>query len=176
MLSEEEILRRLSSELKPSRFAHSLGVRDTAVELARIYGCDEDKCRLAGILHDCAKYMSLEQMMDIIQKGGIELYPHEDEYEPLLHAPAGAALAKLSYGVNDEQILSAIRKHTTGKDMDLLEAIIFVADMIEPTRTYIPGCDELRALARNDIFAAVEKCKQMTKEYCESQGHRVFSI
>jgi len=176
MLSEEAIISKLQSSLKPSRFQHSMNVRDAAVELALIYNADVDKCRLAGTLHDCAKNMSNEEMLAVIEQGGVELYPNEDKFPQLLHAPAGAALAKLEYGVTDSEVLSAIRKHTTGKDMSLIEAIIFVADLTEKGRMNIPHIEEMRRLSKQDIYAAADMCKMRTKEYCEEMGYPVFSI
>ena len=114
MLTEEDMICLLKDDLSPHRFSHTLGVRDTAVELACIHLGDEHICRTAGILHDCAKSLTESQMLDLISRFDIELYPGEKENPELLHAPAGAALAQEKYKVNDKKIIKAIRNHTLG--------------------------------------------------------------
>ena len=175
-MTEQEIIESLRKTLKPSRFEHSLGVTETAVKMAKVFGADENKCRLAGLIHDCAKSMSVQDMLSEINAGGIELYDGETDYPLLLHAPAGAALAKRIYGVKDTEVLSAVRKHTTGKDMNLIEKIIFVADFIEPGRESFDGLEKARETAFCDIDEAVKLCKKLTQEYCIANGQKVFSI
>lgn len=175
MLTEAEILERLKGTLKPGRFEHTLNVVSTARRLAVIHNADEDKCALAALLHDCAKSMSRDEMLNEISKSGIELIKGEDTFEPILHAPAGAAIAQSVYGVNDTEVLSAIRKHTVGgKNMTLTEAIVYVADFIEPGRKPFDGLEEARAIAEKDIYGAVKKCSELTAEYCRSNGQPVF--
>jgi predicted HD superfamily hydrolase involved in NAD metabolism len=177
MLSFDEMQLKLRGSISPHRYAHSLGVMETAEKLAEIYGADVEKCRIAGLLHDCAKGMSTDEMLSAIQKGGIELYDGEEVHPQLLHAPAGVYVAKSEYGVADEEILSAIRSHTVAsKNMSLIDTIINVSDFIEPGRRDFEGLQEVRALAEKDIFAALEECKRLTKEYCLKNGQSVFSI
>ena len=171
MLTEEEMICLLKADLSQHRFSHTLGVRDTAVELARIHLGDEHICRTAGILHDCAKSLTENQMVDLINRFGIALYPGEIDNPELLHAPAGAALAQEKYKVSDKKIINAIRNHTLGpKGMSLEEAIVFVADFIEPGRRNFDGLDHVRQLAKEDIRAAVDDCKRLTREYCIING------
>lgn len=121
---------RVRQHQKPSRFIHTLGVADTAICLAKRYGAERKKAEIAGLLHDCAK----------------ELYPG------ILHAPEGAKLARAEYGIEDEEILDAIRWHTTGRPkMTLLDKIIYIADYIEPNRSQTPDLDEIRRLAAEDL-------------------------
>ena len=177
MLTLEEMNTLLKQTLSPHRYAHSLGVTEEAVKLAEAHGADVQKCRVAGLLHDCAKGMSIAEMMSAIGRNGIELYPHEAEFEQLLHAPAGAAIAKEVYKVSDEVILSAIRHHTVGgKCMSLTDKIIYVADFIEPGRSSFAGLDKARALAYADIDASQRLCAELTREYCISRGYGVFSF
>ena len=129
--------------LKPHRFQHVLGVELTAVQLAENLGADGRKARLAALLHDCAKYLSLDEQFALARRDGS---PLPREAEAILHAPAGATLAKERYGVTDEAILQAIRNHTTGEeDMTLLDEIIWAADVIEPTRHH-PSVGKHRSL------------------------------
>ena len=97
----------------------------------------------------------------------------EMEAASVLHAPAGAVLASEKFGVQDKEILSAIRKHTIGgPKMSPLDALIYTADFIEPLRSDFPGLSEARAIAQTDIFAAMCKCAQLTNSHLESQGKR----
>ncbi len=127
-LKIEEIQEKLKNCLSYERYIHSLGVMERAVELAREYGLDEEKAKVAGLLHDCAKCLSNE-----------ELLKYQDSFEECerlsaktWHAPAGAVIAQRDYGVTDSEILSSIRWHTIGKkNMTDFEKIIFLADKIE---------------------------------------------
>lgn len=131
--SEEQILKWLNDNLSEQRYSHSTGCAKCAVDLAKRFGLDEQKANLAGLLHDCAKNFSKENMLEIIEHH----LPDVDECElanfKTLHAPVSAYVARKELGVNDEEILSSIRWHTLGKlDMTDFEKIIFLADKIEP--------------------------------------------
>lgn len=129
--------------LKPRRFRHVIGVEITAVQLAENLGADGPKARFAALLHDCAKYLPVEEQYALAQRDGSDL-PREAEM--ILHAPAGAVLARERYGVADEDVLEAIRYHTTGmEDMTLLDEIIWAADIIEPGRDH-PAAEKQRRL------------------------------
>jgi len=170
-LSREEILKKLQKHLKPGRYRHTLGVAETAVRLAGRYGIHEGKAELAALLHDCAKYMPLDEMRNLVRKHVPDADDLELEAVSVLHAPAGAVQAYKEYGVRDEAVLSAIRKHTLGDAcMSPLDALIYTADFIEPGRDVFPGLDEARALAETDIYAAMCKCGELTNAYLESQG------
>ena len=130
--------------LKPHRFCHVIGVEISAVLLAENLKADGKKARLAALLHDCAKYLPVEEQAVLAKRDGSTLDPQKDDM--ILHAPAGAILAKERYGITDEEVLEAIRYHTTGKeDMTLLDEIIWAADLIEPSRDY-PSVEKHRSL------------------------------
>lgn len=132
---DKELLEALVSTLRPKRFAHTMGVAYTATSLAFCHGVDAKKAELTGILHDCAKYYTGEELLTLCEKHGIELTPIERINTALIHAKFGAWLAKERYGIEDEEILSAICCHTTGKpNMTALEKIVYAADYIEPGR------------------------------------------
>ena len=125
----------LQASLRPKRYLHTLGVSDTAANLAYCHGADGERARLAGLLHDCAKYYSDEEMIALCDRYEIALTDIERKNPALIHGKLGACLAKKRYGVKDSEIASAIRCHTTGKpDMTLLEKILYAADYIEPER------------------------------------------
>ena len=172
-ISRDELTAELQSTLKPSRFRHTLGVAETAVKLAKRFGADPVRAEFAALLHDCAKYMPLEQMRDIVRTGIPDADILELETVSVLHAPAGAVYAAQHFGVQDQAILTAIRRHTLGdRDMSLLDAIIYTADFIEPNREVFPGLEDARKLAEKDIYAAMHKCAQLTNEHLISLGRQ----
>lgn len=153
------------------RFEHTLGVEYTAAALAMRYGSDIDSARAAGLLHDCAKCLSDEKRLSICRKNHIPVTEVERENPFLLHAKAGAYLAREKYGIKDPDILNAIRSHTTGrKNMSLLEKIIFVADYIEPGRKHAPNLTDIRKLAFLDINRALVEILKDTLRYLEASG------
>lgn len=167
--NELEVL--LSERLKPARFRHTMGVAETAERLARKYGADPMRARLAGMLHDCAKSMDYDQMVALVKGNVPDLDDEELATEPVLHAPAGMLLARDEYGVRDPEILSAIRRHTLGdKNMTLLDAVIFVSDFIEPSRRPFAGLEDARAEAEKDIWSAARLCARLSGAFVESRG------
>lgn len=169
-----EMHRILKSSISESRYLHTLGVIETAAELSALFGADTDKARLAALLHDAAKRMTVRDMIEVSIEEGFA----PDEFEllapPVLHAPAGAAIAKRVYGVEDPEILNAIRAHTIGcLKPGKLDAILFVADFIEPGRKPFPGLEEVRALSRENLTAALKMCARLSGEYVVSQGGKM---
>ena len=170
-LARNEILTRLQKNLKPGRFAHTLGVAETAVRLAERYGVVPAQAELAALLHDCAKYMPLNEMRALVIQHIPDTDPLELEAVSVLHAPAGAVVACQEYGVQNPHILSAIRKHTLGDaEMSALDALIYTADFIEPGRENFPGLAQARALAETDLYAAMCLCAELTNRHLETQG------
>ena len=158
--------------LKPSRVAHVLGCRDTAVELARRWGADETDAARAGILHDVTKALDGPLQLTLCDEYGTILTDFGKKYPKTLHALTGALVAERIFGEN-EAVVNAIRHHTTGKaDMSLLEKIIYVADYMEPNRDF-PGVEELRKLAFSDMDAALKLGLEMTLEHLKRQGAEV---
>ena len=123
----------LKENLNEERYEHSLGTADCAKMLAEKYGLDSEKAYLTGLIHDCAKCLPREQTTKLLHY--IKLEEGEFENKKTHHAPVGAYVATKEFGIEDTEILSAIRWHTIGKlNMTLFEKIIFLADKIE-TRT-----------------------------------------
>ncbi len=145
-MTVDEMRKELQSRLKKNRFAHSIGVANTAVKLAKKFGADEEKAYIAGLLHDCAREFENDELPAQAEKFGIEIGEVEKTMPLLLHAYIGAETAKKIYGVDDPEIYNAIWKHTVGgSEMTKLDKIIYFADMIEPNRNY-PGVEKLRSL------------------------------
>lgn len=143
----DEMRRELQRRLKRDRFAHSIGVANTAVKLAKRFGVDETKAYIAGLLHDCAREFENDELPAQAQARGIAINDVERAMPLLLHPYIGAKMIQKVYGVDDAEISQAIWRHTVGAaDMTTLDKIIYFADMIEPNRNY-PGVDKLRDLA-----------------------------
>ena len=157
-----EIEQRIKELNKTKRFIHSLNVRDEAVRMAAFYGADVEKARLAGLVHDCAKDLSEEQMTDFYKKFNLDADKLMSVDEKLRHAKVGAYFAKYEFGIDDDEIFDAIYYHTTGKaDMPILTKIIFIADCIEPGRDY-KGVEKMRKLAYKDLDSAVLEALDFT--------------
>ena len=151
-----------------------MGVAYTATSLAMRHGADMEKAEVAGLLHDCAKYMDVDKMEQLCRKGGIELSEMEIGNPSLLHSKAGSVLAQTRYGYSDPEILDAIRYHTTGRPlMTTLDKIIFIADYIEPGRCVAPNLPEIRRLAFEDLDAALRKILQDTLDYLPTTGKAI---
>ena len=147
-MNKSEAIELIKEKLPDKRYQHSLRVADTAVKLARIYEGDVDKAEMAGILHDYCKYDDLGYMYQIVRQHDLDpnLLSFGGE---ILHGPVCAALMKSEYDITDDEILTAIAYHTTGRaQMTKTEKIVFIADYIEPERQ-IPGVEEIRDMAYN---------------------------
>ena len=167
----EEITEKLKSKLKESRFMHSISVAQTAKKLAERFGADADKAYLAGLVHDCAKCYTSDELYEKIAYYGIDLSPDTLKAEPLLHSFLGAFEAKYVYGIDDDEVFDAIYYHTVGKeDMPPLTAIVYLADAIEPLRSY-PGVDEIRREAENSLDRAIYIYTCRTIDYIEESGN-----
>lgn len=166
----EELQKKIESRLTEKRFLHTLGVCHTSACLAMCYGEDVKKAAIAGILHDCAKCMSEEEIKQECIKYHIEMSEIEERNPYLLHGKLGAFYAKEEYNINDEDILNAIIYHTTGHpNMTLLEKIVFIGDYIEAGRKDIPGLKNIRAMAFKNIDQAVYMTLNNTLNYLEDQ-------
>lgn len=169
-MKKDEIIKKLKSELNEDRFVHTLGVAYTASCLAMRYQVDMDKAFLAGLLHDCAKGMSGKEILKYCEKNHIELKSIEKENTSLIHAKAGAYMAKNRYGIDDVEILNAILYHTTGRaDMTKLEAIIFIADYIEPKRSMDSDLEAIRREAFSDLRMCIRHIYKNTLIHLNKQ-------
>lgn len=109
----EKISKKLMKELDEDRYRHTQGVMYTSAALAMRYGADLKKALLAGLLHDCAKCIPGHTKIKMCEKYNLEISEIERKNPSLLHAKLGAYLAKDKYDIEDEEILMAIRSHTT---------------------------------------------------------------
>lgn len=140
--------------MRQKRVPHVIGVEEEAVRLAQFWGADQEHARHAAILHDCTKYLELDEQLALCGQYGVALDALEQRAVKLLHAKTGACIARGVFGEPDE-VYQAIFWHTTAKaDMTALEKIIYIADYIEPNRDF-DGVERLRALAYQDLDKAL---------------------
>ncbi|WP_145045757.1 bis(5'-nucleosyl)-tetraphosphatase (symmetrical) YqeK [Paenibacillus xylanexedens] len=149
-LSREELIQAVSGQMPDKRWKHTLGVMQSAVYLAEKYGADPVKADLAAILHDVAKYWPVSEMEAVIRDNGLneDLLQHDKQ---LWHSEVGAFVAQRDYGIDDLEIINAIRWHTSGRvGMSLLDKVVCLADYIEPGRDF-PGVDRIREQAEHSL-------------------------
>lgn len=161
-----EIEERIGKVLSEKRFFHTRGVMYTSASLAMFYGANMEHAMLAGLLHDCAKYLSESEQLHQCSKHHLPVREVEKRNPYLLHAKVGAYFAEKKYGITDPEILSAITWHTTGKPaMSVMDKIVFIADYIEPGRKMIEGLPEIRTMAFQDLDRTVYKILDNTLHY-----------
>lgn len=169
-----ELRTKIKKTQDKKRFEHTLGVTYTAACLAMCYDVDTERAEVAGLLHDCAKCLSNEKKVALCKMQSIEINMTEAKNPFLLHAKAGAYLAQHKYGIGDEDILNAVRYHTTGRPgMSTLEKIIFIADYIEPGRDHSARLPELRRLAFVDLDRALTEILKDTLSYLEGADDEI---
>lgn len=145
----------LIKTLSTKRYVHSENTAKTAEELAIIYKVDKDKAFLAGLVHDCTRETDMEIQHNMIETLGIEIDKLTLVTKELLHAHTAEYVMKNEFNIYDEEIIAAVKFHTTGKEnMTMIEKIIFLADVIEPSRSF-PGVDYIRQLAMRNMDEAV---------------------
>lgn len=141
----------LKSRLSAKRYTHSIGVANTAARLAGMFHGDVERAYLAGLMHDYARELTEEELLDLAAKHNLASDAVDFMQTSLLHGPVGAWLLEQEKIITDQQVLDAIRWHTTGHpDMDQLAQIIYISDYIEPGRDF-PGVDMLRQIAHKDL-------------------------
>ena len=164
----------LKSKITHERYLHTQGVMYTAAVLAMRYQVNLFDAMTAGMLHDCGKYIALEEQEAEVKRYNIALSEDEQKIPSLIHAPLGAYLAKNEYGVTEESILNAILYHSTGRpDMTMLEKIIYIADFIEPYRGDGWKFRMIRNLTFYDIDKAIYKCAELIIHHLEKNNRNI---
>ncbi len=172
----EDIQYKMKELLPASRYEHTLGVAHMASAIAMCYGENAKKSMLAGLLHDNARYMEHEQAIQVCEQNHIDITDTERKDPMLLHGKLGAFYARSRYGIEDEEILSAISYHTTGKpSMTFLEKNIFLADYIEPRRRQqtIPELNIIRSTAFQNLDLAVCYALENTMRYLKRTSRTI---
>ncbi len=155
------------------RYAHTVRVARLSDRLAQRHGVDAKKARVAGLLHDLARLYSAERLIDECTARAMSIDAFERRNPIVLHARLGAELATELFGIEDEEILSAIRRHTVAAaDMSPLDTIVYLADGLEPGRTY-PEREGFEALAFSDLNAAMGAVLGSTVAYLRGRNLEV---
>lgn len=156
--------------LSGKRYAHTLRVADAAEKLARVHGLDAVRTRLAALLHDAARELKPGEYLALAEEWELPLGESEREDPKLLHGPVAAELARRELGVEDEEVLEAVRAHTVGSPgMGSLALAVYVADKIEPARDY-PSVGRLRKLAPEDLQEAATEALRRTRDHNDERN------
>lgn len=151
-----------------SRLTHTLGVMNLSKTYAKTLNEDENKATLAAMLHDVAKYSDPKDFKGFVLPEGVP--------KPVVHQFLGAFIAENILGVKDEDVLNAIRYHTTGRpNMSNLEKIVFLADLLEEGRKY-SDAQELREAVKNDFEKGFLLCLRRLKDFLENSDEPVYYL
>jgi predicted HD superfamily hydrolase involved in NAD metabolism len=162
------ILEYIEKNYSDSRKKHTFDVCETAKSLARFYDADVEKAKIASLFHDMFRDITFEELRNYAKNFNI----NEKYYDNinLAHSKIAAAIMERDYNISDEDILNAVKFHTTGRaGMSLLEKIIFLADLIEPGRDY-PGVEKIRNLVYKDLDKACLVAMENTLDYVTKKG------
>lgn len=168
-----ELKEIVKSKMSLKRFTHTLGVVEMSEKLAKIYNADIEKCKVAALLHDICKEMDMEYIKNICKNNFMNELSEEDlENNEILHGFAGACYVKTELGINDKEILNAIKYHTVGaKNMTLVEKIVYIADAIEYGRNY-PSVVEIREETFKNLDKGILMEIEHKEKYLKSIGKK----
>lgn len=155
----EKLSRVVRGQLSPKRYAHSLAVRSRAMYLAKLYGYDWYKAGVAGLIHDICKEMDNDAQLNYLRSCGILLDALTRAQPQVWHGITGACFAQRELGIQDEEILLAVRYHTTGRAaMTLGEEILYLADLTSADRDF-PDVEVVRQLSETSLHQAMCYCQ-----------------
>ena len=163
-ISIDNIKEWLKLNLNEERYEHSIGVAETAYELAVQFNQNKEKAYITGLIHDCAKCIKNEALLDIMNTH-IDVLECEKINPKTYHAPAGVYIAKKEFNITDDEILSAIRWHTIGHiNMTTFDKIIFIADKIEPRTRPVEYINKIKSKLKdeNGLDMALLECYKGT--------------
>lgn len=167
------IKNQLQNSLSAKRFNHSLAVAKRAVELAVIYGEDESKAYIAGLVHDSVKEKTKDEQLQMINSFGIILSDIEKNEENIWHGYAASGYIREKWGITDLDICNAVKYHTCGrKDMSILEKIVFVADLTSEDRNY-PDAKDIRVVSEKSLDLAIYNCYQYILPFIINRKGRI---
>lgn len=169
----KELKEIVKSKMSLKRFTHTLSVVEMSEKLAKIYNADIEKCKVAALLHDICKEMNMEYIKNICKNNFMNELSEEDlENNEILHGFAGAYYVKNELGIDDKEILSAIKYHTVGeKNMTLVEKIVYIADAIEYGRNY-PSVVKIREETYKNLDRGILMEIEHKEKYLESIGKK----
>ncbi len=168
-----QMLQLVKNRLPDNRYAHVVRVMNMANALATRFEVPQEKAQIAAVLHDVAKFSGREWMKSIIVKENMDPMLL-DYHSELWHAPVGAYVASTEFDIKDEDILNAIRYHTTGRaGMSDLEKVIYIADLVELGRKF-NGVEELRQLKEQGLDVMMEACVKHSIDFLVSKNQPVY--
>lgn len=174
-MNREQLMEETRGQMPARRWEHTLGVMGEAVRLAKRYGADAEKADLAALLHDYCKYWPIDEQRSQYADSGLD--PDLLRYDPqLIHGPLAAEIVRERYAIDDEEVLDAIRYHTSGREtMTLLDKIVCLADYIEPGRDF-PGVHNIREIAEHSLERALVAGFDSTIQFLLSKGKKVCPL
>lgn len=171
-----KIQKKLSKYLDEDRMTHTMGVMYTCAALAMAHGYDLKDAQAAGLLHDSAKCIPNKKKLKMCEEHKIPVTEFESTHPFLLHAKLGAYIAREKYGITNEEILTSITYHTTGRPgMSILEKIVYIADYIEPMRDKAPNLSKIRKLAFEDLDECMYEILKDTLVYLDENPKDIDS-
>jgi predicted HD superfamily hydrolase involved in NAD metabolism len=162
----EQILAWLADNVSAQRLQHILGVEQMCIHLAERHQVDEQKAAQAGLMHDLAKFFHPTRLLQMAREDGMEIDSICEVNPHLLHADVSAIVARDEFGINDEEVLTAIRNHTLGNpQMSKLSCIVFVADALEPSRGDTPELMLMRRVSQEHLHQGVQQTCDYSLRY-----------
>ncbi|MFV9510979.1 bis(5'-nucleosyl)-tetraphosphatase (symmetrical) YqeK [Tepidibacillus sp. LV47] len=172
----EYLKAELNKEVTEHRYIHSLGVADTAKQLAARYGADPLKAEIAGILHDFTKFWPKEKLAQYIRQYQELAQDLLDYNAELWHGPVASIVIQERFAIHDEEVIMAIRYHTSGREqMSLLEKVVCLADYIEPSRQF-PGVEEIREMAKSNLDEALRMAFDGTIQLLIKKKMKIYPL
>ena len=172
-LSSAEIVAKEKSNMTEDRFEHCIGVSKTAQKLAELNHYDEDKAALAGFIHDYAKQVSVEEYREVIKTKGFD-QDLLNWNRSIWHGIVGTYFIQRDLKITDSEILTAVRRHTTADvEMTTLDKIVFMADYIEPGRSF-PGVEEARKITYANLDQGVGYQLAHTLEFLIEKRNKIY--
>ena len=172
-LSSAEIVAKEKSNMTEDRFEHCIGVSKTAQKLAELNHYDEDKAALAGFIHDYAKQVSVEEYREVIKTKGFD-QDLLNWNRSIWHGIVGTYFIQRDLKITDSEILTAVRRHTTADvKMTTLDKIVFMADYIEPGRSF-PGVEEARKITYANLDKGVGYQLAHTLEFLIEKRDKIY--
>lgn len=156
--------------LTTERWEHTVRVAVMADSQTRRLKLAEIDVITAAALHDCAKYLGeqAEQLRGFKPPKGVP--------EKVLHQFSGAYVAEHTFGIKDENILNAIRYHTSGREnMSTLEKLVLLSDSLEPQRHY-SGVEKLRRLFETDLDKCLLETLRHQVEFIQSAHRKIYPL
>jgi predicted HD superfamily hydrolase involved in NAD metabolism len=146
------VLAELARRVSGGRRRHVERVMATADTLAERFGAPRDRVRLAAAAHDLDRELSLADARRLAREWGVDATRGGSDDPEFIHGPITAERLRREFGVNDTEVLHAIRYHTLGDPgFGQIGLILFVADFCEPGRRHLSEADRERILGEGSL-------------------------